>query len=174
MSSSEGQKFMDEHPVDKVLDEKNKRELVNLVCGTLLSQGAKIGKSGAQTLANSIPKIYTKEKADVYFNGLNGLLYNKAVNLSYKFRDKGVTEPPPKKKQKHEAKTKQLEFSANECSSDDYVRSNSFENFDMLQSHWNNSTKKRIFNIHQKIGRICDIIDTYKVYSRSDGYYFVS
>jgi len=97
METEEGRKFSFLHPFDKILETSEKRELVQLICGILLSQNVKIGKSEVAVLADSIPKTYTKEKSDIYFNGSSGLLYNKAVNLTYKFKEKGLTKVPPKK-----------------------------------------------------------------------------
>jgi len=58
--------------------------------------------------------------------------------------------------------------------SDEYVKASPFEASDIMQIHWKDSAKKRIYHMQQMTGNIHNIIDCYKTYSRSDGYYFVS
>lgn len=111
-------------------------------------------------MAASITKLYTKESADVYFNGTNGLPYSKSVNLSHKLKDKGVVKGHAKKKKlKRNDEENEISFTSNECMS-------------IMNLHWRDSFKKSMYEIHRMTGKIDEIINMYKTYS--DGYYFVS
>lgn len=171
--TDEGKKFMKNFPTDKALNSKAKVEISGIICGHLLNDGVKIGRKGARLLAESIASIFKKEDASIYFDGKAGILYSKANYLANKLKDKIIIEEPATKKIKVDF-TSDLAYTTEEINSDDFIRCNPLASLNELMYHWNMAYRKRSHDIKNlKDCRIKDIIDIYKSYGRSDGYFLV-
>ncbi|KAL7027232.1 hypothetical protein ACKWTF_005371 [Chironomus riparius] len=170
--TDEGKRFIRKHPFNKALNVKAKAELSGIICGVVLNEGLKIGRKEAKLLSESICAIYEKEDPKSYFDGKIGVLYSKAVYLGNKLKDKIVDEPA-KKKQRLLSVT-EMEFSVEEVNSDDFVRSNPHSTLNELMFHWDLGFRKRShFMKSHNDCNLKDIINVYKSYSRSDGYFLV-
>jgi len=89
MDTDEGRKFLLKYSTGDALSIEAKRELSGLLCGYILNQQKKLGANEISILANSIPSVYTKEIADVFFDGKKGILYSRAINMK-KMERKGI------------------------------------------------------------------------------------
>lgn len=129
-------------------------------------------------LAESIPKFYKRENAEVYFDGKKGILYSKSTNMINKWREKGLYEEPSRKKPKidvGDATEKTLLLRTEELNSDIFVRSNPFSSGEDFDRHWMNSKNVRINMINSNDNSsLCEILAKYKTYTRPDGFYYVS
>lgn len=125
-------------------------------------------------MSESIPKIYPGEDSGVYYDGCSkGILYSIAINMSNKMMKQ---DGPASKKLKTVQNTTAETFSSSECISDTYVRNNPYETSDIMQAHWKNSSKKRGHELKnlKEDSSIQDIVNLYRTFGRSDGYYYVS
>lgn len=171
--TDEGKKFLLNHPVDKALLENDQRELCKIVCGSLLNDNITLGRKEISIIAKSIPTTYLREKSECYFDGTKGFLYYKSINMKTKFKDHGLIDFPPTKKKKISEVEESLTFSKEECTSDDFVKTHPYDSSEGFQFHWKQSTKKRLAELKLETRSNSIIIDKYKSYSRSDGFYFV-
>lgn len=178
-NTSEGKRFGMAHPQNEILSMNDKRDLCKILCAHLLLDGMFIGTKEAKVLADSISQYFIKENPNVYFEGDSGLLYSKAKNMINSLRQKSVIPGPAKRKKPnslHENINQDKMFGSEEINSDDFVKSNPFDVSDLLISHWKNSINLRHYNLKKldQNSKIQDIIELYKTYQRTDGYYFVS
>jgi len=172
--TEEGRKLMLEHPCDKVLVDHERRELSRLICGHLLNENISLGKKEIAIIAKSIPNVYSKEKAECYFESGKGFLYYKSVNMKSRFRDHGMILPPPNKKYKVQEDATKANYSREECVSDEYIKNHPFESNDQFNFHWKQSANRRIAEIQMdNTQSSAGILETYKTFRRSDGYYYV-
>jgi hypothetical protein len=178
-----GKNFRSLHSENAILEMKEKHELARIMIRFIISKNYSTSKGDIKILAASIPKYFTREDPDEYFDGQSGMLFNK---YNYELGKRKKQDPdgekaPPTKRMKLEVmqivdEIGQNEFSEEELQANAYVLEHPMENFGLLRPHWNASYRVRrsfIMNLGQN-GSITDIVQKYTSFKRSDGYLLVS
>jgi hypothetical protein len=182
-NTEQGKKFMKKiKSMKDPLTIEQKKMLCLIISGYYVENNLKLETKHMTKFAIEIASIFSAENPTTYVstNCKGGMLYNKYHNLNYKLRrldpDYVFVQKRKGKQEKMETEDSPYHPTAEEKTSDDYVRNNAFDQSRAFYKHWDDSVNFRKFNI-SAVGSnepINDILLMYPSYGRPDGWTLVS